>query len=180
MFKARIKITITTFRTTNGKFGPDQPEGSYIDAHLSDLQDISARPAVPSVFTLVRQGDDDVLKIKIPKGYHNGATVLYQLPDPNYVVLGIAFSIPDIDRHDVGREVFPLIEINRDSDTSEMSIIDMCDEIPGRSRAFTYGILIQKVETGEIGIYDPTIINDPPEPQCPKPSAPKSRARKRK
>lgn len=165
MYKALVKVTITDFQKTNGEFGPDRPSKTpYVQARLSDLRDISAKPAPKPVFWLTDVGDDQELHVQVPCGYKDGAMITYQLADSRHVILGIAFAPKDTDGKHVGQQEFPLVSMNRDPFSSEMAVVDMCDDVDGKASAFSYGILIQEVVTGNIGIYDPTIINDPPEP----------------
>lgn len=165
MYKANIKVTVTTFRKTNGEFGPDKPKDTpYVDAYLSDLRDISAQPSATPVFVLTgKPGEEQTLHVRVPRNYKNGAQINYQLPDNRYVMLGIAFTPMDTTDKDVGQAEFPLVSMNRDSDSSEMTVTDMCEERADGRNAFTYGVLIQEVATGNIGIYDPMIINEPHE-----------------
>jgi hypothetical protein len=163
MYKADVKVTITKFRKTNGRFGPDKPKKTpYVDAVLSDLVDRSAVRSKTPVFELDKftPGKEQALRICVPEGYQNGAQVTYQLASRKYVMLGIAFMPTGKKGNDVGQNEFPLVSMDRDDESSEMTITDLCDVDPGEINCYNYGILIQDVASGDIGIFDPIIIND--------------------
>jgi hypothetical protein len=167
MYKADVKVTITKFRRTNGKFGPDKPKTTpYVDAVLSDLVDRSAVRSKTPVFELDKPapGRDQTLLIRVPKDYENGAQVTYQLASRKYVMLGIAFVPTGGSGNEVGQNEFPLVSMNRDDESSEMTITDMCEIRPEQTNCYVYGILIQEVATGDIGIFDPAIRHEPREP----------------
>jgi hypothetical protein len=163
MYKADVKVTITKFRKTNGRFGPGKPKKTpYVDAVLSDLVDRSAVRSKTPVFELEKPapGKEQAILIRVPKGYENGAQITYQLASRKYVMLGIAFVPTGSNGNEVGQNEFPLVSMNRDDESSEMTITDMCEVRPEETNCYTYGILIQEVATGDIGIYDPSIIHD--------------------
>lgn len=164
MYKADVKVTITKFRKTNGTFGPDKPKKTpYVDAVLSDLVDRSVIRSKTPVFELDKPapGRDQTLWVRVPEGYQNGAQITYQLASRKYVMLGIAFVPTGKKGNEVGQNEFPLVSMNRDDESSEMTITDVCDVRPEEVNCYTYGILIQEIETGDIGVFDPKIINEP-------------------
>lgn len=167
MYKADVRVTITKFRKTDGTFGPDKPKKTpYVDAVLSHLVDRSAVRSKKPIFKLDKPvpGKDQTLLIRVPKGYENGAQITYQLASKKYVMLGIAFVPTGKNGNEVGQNEFPLVSMNRDDESSELTIVDMCDVRPEEINCYVYGILIQEVATGDIGIYDPRIIHEPIDP----------------
>ncbi|ACB75707.1 hypothetical protein [Opitutus terrae] len=173
MYRARVKLTVTQFNKTSGEFGPGVA-APYVKAKLSDLVDISAKQrSKGSPFKLEPEdppeGVPQKIKIKVDEGYRNGAEITYQLPagtgaNDNYTILGVAFSSRNEEnKKEVGRQEFPQVMLNRDEDSSELTITDMCSEVSENKKEFYYGILIQNVNEGTIGIYDPGIVHEPVE-----------------
>lgn len=168
MYKCRIKLNVGDFEGTTGEYGIQK-----IAATLSDCTDISAAPRSDgkAVFVLDPPvpGQEQYLHIYVPQGYKNGVQILYQLPAPagsspaaHWVILGIAFKSQGENKREVGQDEFPLVNMNRDSSASEMAVIDMCDQ--ASTRSYPYGILLQRVSDGKIGIFDPGIDNETPNP----------------
>ncbi|PTX90639.1 hypothetical protein [Opitutus sp. ER46] len=167
MYKATVKVNVQLFTEKVGEYGVRD-----IDAYLNDLKDVSARPRPDGkpVFVLdePKRGEEQVLHIRIPEGYKNGVQITFQLPMPtdpkaeSYVILGLAFTPYDQGR-EVGQSEFPLIAMNRDTHASELTVTDMCDQGPGEHRCYRYGILLQRVEDGQIGVFDPEFDNETPD-----------------
>lgn len=170
MYKCRIKLNVGDFEETTGEYGIQK-----ISATLTDCIDISAspRPDGKPVFVLDPPvpGEEQQLHIHVPQGYKNGVQILFQLPTPErdpsvatlaktWVILGIAFKAQNDSKCEVAQNEFPIVTINRDTSASEMGVIDMCDQII--SHNYPYGILLQRVSDGKIGIFDPGIDNDTP------------------
>ncbi len=113
-----------------------------------DLQLVSGDP---SIFSL----EDGTLTITVPVGTE--VQIVYQLNDPRYVLLGIAFN-PN--GPGVGRQEFPTVTLDRTLNGSTMTVLD--ESLPAfQGVDYTYVILVQQVVTGFIGIIDPDIENDP-------------------
>lgn len=105
----------------------------------------------PKAFTLA----DGKLTITVPVGTE--VQINYQLNDPRYVLLGIAFN-PN--GPGAGRQEFPEVVLNRTTTGSSMSVFD--ESLASfQGVDYTYVILVQEVATGCIGIIDPDIENDP-------------------
>jgi hypothetical protein len=83
----------------------------------------------------------------------------FQVPDPAYVLLGIAFN-PGQRGASLGRQEFPLVTIQRTAASNEMTVTDKSMAL-FYNVDFAYVILVQQVGTGLIGVIDPDIINEP-------------------
>jgi hypothetical protein len=129
-----LSVTINTFRP----IGCPYP----IDATLALTQ------GDPGIFSF----DGKTLTIKLPSSEQ--IQITYQLPDPRYVLLGIAFNPPTTGG--VGRKEFPLVSLNREAACSQMFVTDMCLE-KYNGTSFDYVILVQEVASGNIGLIDPDI-----------------------
>lgn len=131
------------------------------------LTDVQFQPWSPGNFTTTRFSmiepvagfslEDETLIIKVPAG--QTVKVIFQLPDPDYVLLGVAFNPNQADVPG-SRAEFPEVDILRTPPVSQLTLTDnslkMFSDVD-----FNYVILIQQVETGQIGVIDPDIINEP-------------------
>jgi hypothetical protein len=110
----------------------------------------------PSIFQLV----NGKLTIRVPVGTE--VLINYQLADIKHVLLGIALkSNGTAPGGGVGRQEFPTITLNRDTNGSTMAVLD--ESLPASQTIdYSYVILVQQVSTGFIGVIDPDIENDPP------------------
>ncbi|MDP2138774.1 MAG: hypothetical protein Q8J74_13070 [Candidatus Didemnitutus sp.] len=86
-------------------------------------------------------------------------TLVFQLPDPGYVLLGVAFN-PDLAGTPKGRQEFPLVAISRALPMSQLTLTDAGLGL-FNGQAFNYVIIIQQISSGAIGLIDPVIINEP-------------------
>ncbi len=133
---ATLKITINAFN----------PIGSVYPINAS----LTLTSGDPSIFSLT----GDSLLITLPS--QQPVQLIYQLPDPRYVLLGLAFTNP---KGGVGRTQFPSIIVNRDAASSQMVVndaaVEKCNGID-----FTYVILVQDALTGAIGLIDPDVETD--------------------
>ena len=142
MYSALIEITITGFQPTEGGIG------NSVTAQLSAPRDISAQP-IPHMF----RGDGQNLVVVTPLNYTGQVQLNLQLNDPTYILIGVAFT-PASGR--LGRTEFPVIANNRSSGQSLLTITDECD--PNENNLnFNYGIVVQQVASGAIGIIDPRV-----------------------
>ncbi len=99
--------------------------------------------------------EDGKLTVTVP--VNTEVQIDYQLPDPRYVLLGIAFN-PN--GPGAGRQEFPTVTLNRTVAGSTMSVLD--ESLPASQGVdYTYVILVQQVATGFIGMIDPDIENEP-------------------
>lgn len=136
---ATLGIAINTFRPIGGVYS--------INATMTLLQ---ADP--PEAFSF----DGTTLIIKLPAG--TPVELNYQLPDPDYALLGVAFNPVD---GGVGRKEFPSIAIERDLVGSEMTVLD-ASLAEDENVDYFYVILVQQVSTGDIGVIDPDIESELP------------------
>lgn len=144
MYIATVHLEIKKFVPMTGIYG----ESPSIKALIGSPQDITPGRHAPVFF-----GDGESITIRIPKDYDGSVQLIYQLPDPRYVLLGAAFKSP---QGGVGREEFRDIQIARDAFGSVMTVTDACmDE--ANDITFSYVIFVQEVSTANIGLIDPEV-----------------------
>lgn len=147
MYTATTQITITEFVPIT-QFPAN---GNCTKATISPPVNTSPQP--PNQKTPVFTGDGQSITITVPKGYQGATQLTYQLFDPQYVLLGIAFSGP---LGGAAREEFNQLDIYRDTTSSQIIVTDTCDpQCTGVE--YQYLILIQEATTGAIGMIDPDI-----------------------
>jgi len=132
-----LAVTINTFR----------PIGSVypIDATFA------LTAGDPRIFKF----DGETLLITLPTS--QPVQIIYQLSDPRYVLLGIAFTPPK--SGGVGRVEFPTITLNRNPEWSQMFVVDAAHrKLSGID--YPYVVLVQEVASGAIGLIDPDIETD--------------------
>lgn len=149
MFTATVLLSVEKFVPMVGIYG----QSPSILATIAPPHDTSPPPApIPPVFS----GDGQTIVITVPPGYNGSVLLTYQLPDPRYVMLGVAFKSPN---GGVGRLEFRSVGISRDPYGSQLTVTDACvDQCIGVE--FSYVILVQEVATGNIGVIDPGIENE--------------------
>jgi hypothetical protein len=128
-----LAVTINAFR----------PIGSVypIDATLA------MTAGDPGIFSF----DGETLIVTLPSS--QPVQIIYQLSDPRYVLLGIAFSPP---KGGVGRVEFPTVTLNRNPVWSQMFVVDAAySQLSGVD--YPYVVLVQEVASGAIGLIDPDI-----------------------
>jgi hypothetical protein len=153
MYSATVLIKINSFNACCYAPGPTKS----IDATLSAPQDIS--PGAP---TGVFSTKGSCICITVPYGYQGSVQLIYQLPDPRYVLLGAMFGGPNGGKG-AGRLEFRSVSLQRDLTGSQMIVTDAClPEFQGDQ--FQYVILVQEVASGNLGIIDPDIETDETEP----------------
>lgn len=149
MYTATVLLVVKEFVPMNGVTG----ESSSIAAIISPPKDTSPpSPVSGQVFS----GDGESLVVTTPKGYAGSVQLTYQLPDPRYALLGIAFKNPN---GGVGRVEFRSVGISRDIYGSQMTVTDSCVN-PLDGVDYTYVILVQEVASGNIGLIDPDWENE--------------------
>lgn len=144
MYTATVQLTINSFVPMSGVYG----QSPSIDATIGAPKDVSPEPS-EDVFS----GDGQSITITVPKGYDGSVQIIYQLADPNYVLLGAAFKNPN---GGVGREEFRQVDLYRDPNSSSMMVTDSCMQKCDKVM-FSYVILVQEAKTGNIGLIDPDI-----------------------
>lgn len=128
-----------------------------ITAHLGKPQDTSPPSPQPATFS----GDGESIQITVPTGYQGAVQLTYQLPSARYTLVGIAFTqanpAPNQQlTESFSRIEFPQVIIQRDVTGSQMIVTDEClDQF--NNVVFDYVILVQDIETGNIGLIDPEI-----------------------
>lgn len=140
LVSAIIKVTITQFRPLGGVFP------------------ISAVIAMPNPVPGVTVTNGNVVvKTDSP------TNLIFQLGDPAFVFIGAAFDTKAPDT-DVGAIEFPVVTINRSPGTNLppncLSVLD-ANLQRNLDKSYSYVLLVQDTTTGEIGIIDPAIINEP-------------------
>src|SRR5262245_62338454 len=96
MYSATVLLTIQQFVPMTGIFG----QSPSIVATIAPPKDISP-PPYPK--TPVFSGDGQSITITTSRGYQGSVQLIYQLPDPRYVLLGADFKASS---GDVGRLEF--------------------------------------------------------------------------
>ena len=131
---ATLQITINAFNPIGGIY----PINATLALTAGD----------PGIFSLQ---NGETLMITLPS--QQTVQLTYQLPDPRYVLLGLALGNA---KGSAGRTEFPTITLNRDPNCSQMFVTDSA--LPKFSGVnFTYVILVQEVATGAIGLIDPDV-----------------------
>ena len=159
MYTATVRITINNFVTI--------PNGS-IGATLTAPTDTSP-PVNPPINPPVFSGDgQNQININVPPSRPAPVQLTFQLPDTNYVLLGLAFQgtnpkpTPNANSG-AGRLEFRSISIQRDAYGSQLTVTDSCRAM-FMEVVYDYVILVQKVGTLEIGVIDPDIETEGSEP----------------
>ena len=106
----------------------------------------------PTVFSF----QNNKLTIRVPVG--TPVQIQYQLNDPAYVLIGIAFK--PCGSAGAGRLEFPVVTATRNPLSSTLVVQD-ASLASYQGTDFSYVIVVQQVATGFIGIIDPDIENDP-------------------
>lgn len=102
--------------------------------------------------------------IKVKGGYiaiigSQAATLTFQLTEPGYVFVGATFDAVAA-KAQVGTVEFPNITINRTPGGNTLSILD-ANLGKDAGTAYNYILLVQDTSTGDIGLIDPIIRDDP-------------------
>jgi hypothetical protein len=139
----RFTITINKFR----------PMGVGFPISATMIPDIDN----PKCITI--HGEDITIKGSDP------VKLVFTLPNPSaddgFVLLGIGFAA-NSPSTTVGLHTFPTITIDRFPTSSTMTVADHPQDV-GIQR-YDYVMLVQKISSGEIGIIDPSMINEPGRP----------------
>lgn len=143
MITATLNVTITQFRPLGGVFP------------ISNVMTLAV--PVPGVTirdgTIVVKGTDPV-------------TLVFKLAGSAYVFVGAAFDANTAGA-DVGALEFPTVTINRcpanNQPANSLSVVD-ANLKQNLNKGYSYVLLVQNAATAEIGLIDPSIINEPREP----------------
>jgi len=147
MYTATVQLAITRFVPMFGIIG----HSPCTQATMQPPVNTSPQPQTP-----IFSGDGTSLKVTVPKGYDGAVVITYQLPSPDYVMVGIAY---EPNQGGVGRHEFRSVGISRDDFGSQMAVTDSC--LPEYMNVpYDYVILVQEVATGNIGAIDPGIETD--------------------
>jgi hypothetical protein len=155
MYTATVPIALIT----PDKFLPYTPTGKNMSATFGLPVDTSAAPG--STITAPKSNS---LQVSVPGDYMGGFQITFQLPQPDYVLLGISVNPITLKSGatSVGRQEFRTIAINRDSWGSQLTVTDACIRGFG-GIDFHYLLLVQQVSDGQIGAIDPDIDSEPGE-----------------
>lgn len=155
MYTATVLITIApdgfVVMTGNVNNSPS------ITAHLGKPTDTSPPSPQPAEFS----GDGQSIQITVPSGYQGSVQLTYQLPDPRYTLIGIAFTqatpAPTQQlKESTSRLEFPQVIVQRDMTGSQMIVTDDCLN-QFNQVVFDYVIIVQDIQTGNIGLIDPDV-----------------------
>jgi hypothetical protein len=102
---------------------------------------------------------DDTLVITAPEETPK-VFIYFKLQDPAHVIVGLAFE-PNQSGELAGRREFPGISITRNQTLTTLGVEDEYMSVTGEGSSFPFVIVIQQVSTGDIGIIDPLIRNEP-------------------
>jgi hypothetical protein len=156
MYSATVLLTINSLVPMNGVWG----QSPSIQATIGVPKDISPGPEPFPIFSTRTAGSGQSIIITIPTGYTGRVQLVYQLPDPAYVLLGVAFQGP---QGDAGQMEFRDIELVRDSYGSQLTVTDSCDpDFDGED--YAYVILVQEISSGNIGLIDPDVETEEEQP----------------
>lgn len=149
IYSALVKITLAPngFQPTDGQI----VGGPCTRAFISKPVDTSPEP-IDGMFT----GNGETIMVNLPDGFVGQVQINYQLLDPNFDLIGVAFMPA---RNDIERREFRTIAVNFSPTGSLVTVNDSCKKA-ANSIAFTYGILVQETASGLIGVIDPVIDTD--------------------
>ncbi len=143
MITATINVTITQFRPMGGVFPI-----SNVMTLVAPVPGVTIRDG-----TIVVKGTDPV-------------TLVFKLAGSAYVFVGAAFDANTAGA-DVGTLEFPSVTINRcpvsNQPANSLSVVD-ANLKQNLNKGYSYVLLVQNAATAEIGLIDPSIINEPREP----------------
>lgn len=150
MYTATTQLSITEFVPMSGVVDASPS----IKATISPPINTSPQPIGQD--TPVFTGDGQSITVTVLKTYVGSTQLTYQLFDPRYVLLGLAFRNV---RGGAGRIEFNCVDIDRDPGSSQIVVTDTCNPaLVGID--YSYVILIQEVESGFIGLIDPNITTE--------------------
>jgi hypothetical protein len=134
-------MTVATLQLTISKF---RPIGGVFPITASMV----LNPPVSGISI-----DGKNVTIQLPAG---PLQLNFTLNDPDHVLLGVAFA-SNVMLGSIGRSTFPTILINRTAEGSSMTVTDQ----NSKDARYDYVILVQSLASGEIGLIDPAIENEP-------------------
>lgn len=135
---ANLTLTINQFRALGGVFP--------ISA------DIALTTDYPDVF--IMGGDNLIIKTL------SSVKLVFTLNEPDFLLLGIIFRANAKNKSLKHLNVFQEVVVTRGTGNSEMTVTDQ-NEVASRHTHYDYVILVQNLTTGEVGIIDPGIRNEP-------------------
>lgn len=147
MYTASVALQITNFVPLNGG-----APGAQNCTQASFGPVVPTSPGADAVFS---NGSGSSITVTPPPGYTGSARITFQLPDPTYVLLGVAFTAPT-----AGRSEFRTVSIDRDRTGSQLSITDACLPAPFSGIDYQFVILVQQIGSNLIGAIDPDITTD--------------------
>ncbi len=149
MYTAAIQLAIT-------QFNPIAPGGPCVSATFNPP--VVTSP--PGDFSVTAPGPSSLI-VSVPSTYVGAVQLTFQLPDPTFILLGIAVNPTRKPEGDLslGRQEFRTVVVNRDPSGSQMTVTDAC-LANFVNLDFTYVILVQRVSDGAVGMIDPDIDNE--------------------
>ena len=146
MYQGIFNITVNTFRPVGGVVP--------IDAFFT------LDPASSPIFSLV----GETIRITRPASDRTPVEIVFKLHNPDLLLLGIAFSNG---RPGLGHNEFPVVLLQPEDVPSKgphgayrkMTVQD-AGKLPAELYRYNFILLLQSLQTGEMGIIDPGIQTD--------------------
>lgn len=151
-----LTVTVTRFRSLGAITPLEATLGGW-----TGFQMPGGAPLPEPAPTLTLTGNNVVIKSEYP------VRLIFNLPDPRYILVGVAWDVVE-PSNSVGQTTFPEVLSRRNVTVpvpyqpavpggSCLTIVDNAQD----QGTYEYALIIQEVDSGEIGLLDPGMDNDP-------------------